>query len=218
MNSITLGGVEYERSFALPFPGTLCKHEGCDAPAMAGFGEFCGFEHWKAAADAVVTILRDPEAKKELRAATRKSAHEAIIAIDRTRLERLSANNTATAFADVMEAFFQIQVTNGQIRAINYEKGMTRPRSDRSPKWIQVTDSDFLADVCTAAKRCLSPRLYAYFDLVWLQGRYSTLPGDVFKQLQRQLGRMFRHRQIWPLHIYRRGKFVGTHTEIKNDE
>lgn len=212
MNSITLGGVEYERTYAPPIPGTLCKHGNCDAPAKSGFGQYCGARHWDAAIEAIRDVIHDPEIKKELRSATRQRAQVAIEAIQRGKLDRIFVNNDGQAFDETMKEFFQVQATYGAIPAINYAKFdakvVKRDQGRKPTRWVKPTDVDFCADVCSAAKQCLSPRLFAFFDLVWIQGKYKSLPREIHRQLQRVLGREFRRRKIWPSDRYRCGKFV----------
>jgi hypothetical protein len=199
-------------SDASPVPGTLCKHDTCDAPAKSGFGQYCGARHWDAAIEAVRDVIHDPEIKKELRSATRQRSQVAIEAIQRGKLDRIFANTDATAFDQTMKEFFQVRATYGAIPAINYAKFdakvVKRDQGRRPSRWVKPNDADFCADICNAAKQCLSPRLFAFFDLVWVQGRYQSLPGQIHRQLQRILGREFRRRKIWPSARYRAGKFV----------
>jgi hypothetical protein len=106
---------------------------------------------------------------------------------------------------------------------MNYEEKMSLGvKSPPKPSnFVKPSVSDFICEVELAARR-LPLRLFALFDLIYLQARIdpnkipSKVPKD-FDEMKLQLGRMFRVRSLYPISKYFKGRFVGTHTEIKSE-
>jgi hypothetical protein len=138
-----------------------------------------------------------------------RGEHNLAVSFAQSTASRLSSNVDNQAFDEVMAEYNEVQARG--LKTFNAEIAMRRVgQGQRSCKFVAPSDSDFICDVELAAGR-MGLRLFAFFDLVFVQQRYAVdhIPTEVLTQIKRRLGRLLRSKRIWPIHLYRMGRHVG---------
>lgn len=113
------------------------------------------------------------------------------------------------AFDAVIEQYTDIKSTHGTNRAIDPET-LDESRSQRSPKFVKPSRSDFIADVELAANDSLNEVEFFIFRQCFME--FTHNPDNVkepyMTSIKEKLGRVLGARRIYPVSVYFKGRDV----------
>jgi len=116
-----------------------------------------------------------------------------------------------SAFRKVMEAYYAAVANAGSSGAIDYEQALSGSTgSGYVVGRVEISDSDLVCDVETAAKRVLGPRHLSLFRKRYIgaggmpEEQLSTEGKVLDIEIQDALGRAFLSRGIYPIKKYKR--------------
>jgi len=181
---------------------TLCAAtENCERPAV--IGNFCGEKHRLAAAHDLKRIVHEnAEYWKQVCRASADDPEQLLSAFQLTseRVAHWGSSAYGDAFEHCLQYFWECQERGTKLtQRLNMDNALG---VERSVKIVKTSSSDFCCDFLIAAKRSLSPRLFAFFDLVFVKRRYSRVPGEEYRSIRNQVGRMLVKSRVYPLHQY----------------
>jgi hypothetical protein len=112
-----------------------------------------------------------------------------------------------------MDHYMEVKRSHGSTPSRDYETLIEDgpPDGNRNTKFVRPNISDFLCDVELAAKRALTPELFAQFHAVYIDQSISVdvLSREDLDTIIDQVARMLVRKQIYPMIGYLRGRSVG---------
>jgi hypothetical protein len=164
----------------------LCAHDNCEQPSEGAYCPRHLLQRYKAERQ----IRRNGEkARKKLEKKLGTLDYLIVAARTSDDVAELDRNiqDYNAAFDQCLQHFWEC---NERGTKLTQRLNMDAARGvELSVKIVKASASDFCADFFLAARHTLRPTLFAMFDLVFVQRKYSQMPGDDYRRIRQQVGR-----------------------------
>lgn len=195
-----------------------CWVDGCREPIDRRYGNYCGENHVVVAGRQLLQIAQAGERHLHKAIHCGRASSETVLEIANQNIYRWRVGlpgpkRAIIAFDDVMSTYKELASICYLEKACDIEKMRERSKTQRNPKVVRPSPSDFIADVFISARHVLknAPVLWTMFQDVWVSYQRSpdVLPTECRDVIQTYVGRNLIRRGIWPCFRYFRPVRVG---------